>query len=76
MIKACEANKQTTERLIEIQNEEISEIEEEIEHAISSGEYYIIGHERLKENTKTVLKSLGYVFRIGSNENDWTISWR
>lgn len=77
MITAQEACKQTKENLHNFATTEMQKIEKDITNAIKEGRFSISGDGYLQEETKYVLKSLGYKVKIDSQYNElwYSISW-
>lgn len=78
MITAKEANKQTKENIKNFQTEELRRVKEIIEECIQNGDYYYTANGYLSQNTKEMLKSLGYKVTTDTqyNESYYTISWK
>lgn len=78
MIKASEANKETTKNITEFLTTGMTEIERRITNAIKEGKYSISYSGYLKQETKDALKSLGYKVETGSQYNEpyYSISWK
>ena len=78
MLRASEANKETTKNITEFLTTEMTEIEKRIINAIKEGKYSICYSGYLKQETKDALKRLGYKVETGSqyNESYYSISWK
>ena len=78
MIRASEANKQTTKNIEDKLTTEIKDIEQRIISQINEGSYTLSLSGYLSSTTKQCLEQLGYRVETGSQYNEpyYTISWK
>lgn len=78
MLSASEANQKTRNNIKKCLTKELSELEKQIDEAISNGKFSISNDGYLQSETKDRLEELGYKVSTGSqyNESYYSISWK
>ena len=78
MLSASEANQKTRNNIKKCLTKELSELEKQIDEAISNGEFSISNNGYLQSETKDRLEELGYKVSTGNQYNElyYSISWK
>ena len=78
MLSASEANQKTRNNIKKCLTKELSELEKQIDEAISNGKFSISNDGYLQSETKERLEELGYKVSTRSqyNESYYSISWK